>query len=52
MSWNKLKIEFIKQAAKLSRNLSSQDKQRLKPKIDALAQNPRLSGVVKFSGDA
>ena len=31
--------------------LSNKDKHRLKPKIDALAQNPRPSGVVKLSGE-
>lgn len=45
------RIEFTKQAAKLFKKLSSQDRQRLKPKIDALAQNPRPSGVVKLSGE-
>jgi mRNA interferase RelE/StbE len=45
------RIEFTKQAAKLFKKLSNQDQQRLKPKIDALAQNPRPSGVVKLSGE-
>jgi mRNA interferase RelE/StbE len=44
-------IEFTKQAAKLFKKLSDRDRQRLKPKIDALAQNPRPSGVVKLSGE-
>lgn len=45
------RIEFTKQAAKLFKKLSNQDRQKLKPKIDALAQNPRPSGVVKLSGE-
>lgn len=45
------RIEFTKQAAKLFRKLSTKNKQRLKPKIDALAQNPRPDGVVKLSGE-
>ena len=35
------RIEFVKQAAKQFKKLSSQDRQRLKPKIDALATDPR-----------
>jgi mRNA interferase RelE/StbE len=45
------RIEFTKQAAKLFKKLSARDRQRLKPKIDALAQNPRPNGVVKLSGE-
>ena len=40
------RIEFTKQSAKLFKKLSSQDRQRLKPKIDALVKDPRPSGVV------
>ena len=45
------RIEFTRKAAKLFKKLSNADKQRLKPKIDALAKNPRPSGVVKLSGE-
>lgn len=44
------RIEFVKQAAKQFKKLSSQDRQRLKPKIDALIQDPRPNGVVKLFG--
>lgn len=44
------RIEFVKQAAKQFKKLPSPDRQRLKPKIDALAQDPRPNGVVKLSG--
>ena len=45
------RLEFTKQAAKLFKKLPDRDKRRLKPKIDALAQNPRPDGVVKLSGE-
>ncbi|WP_019508086.1 type II toxin-antitoxin system RelE/ParE family toxin [Pleurocapsa sp. PCC 7319] len=44
------RIEFVKQAAKQFKKLSSSDRQRLKLKIDALTQDPRPNGVVKLSG--
>ena len=42
------RIEFVKQAAKQFKKLPSQERQRIKPKIDALAQDPRPHGVVKL----
>lgn len=51
MNFVNYRIEFVKQAAKQFKKLSTQDRQRLKPKIDALAIDPRPSGVVKLSGD-
>ncbi len=45
------KIEFVKQAAKQFKDLSIQEQQRLKPKIDALIIEPRPNGVVKLTGE-
>ncbi|MBD1876460.1 type II toxin-antitoxin system RelE/ParE family toxin [Nodosilinea sp. FACHB-131] len=45
------RIEFAKPAVKQFKALSPQDQQRLKPKIDALAQEPRPAGMVKLSGE-
>jgi mRNA interferase RelE/StbE len=45
------KIEFVKLAAKQFKNLSIEEQQRLKPKIDALAIQPRPNGVVKLVGE-
>lgn len=44
-------IEFAKPAVKQFKALPPQDQQRLKPKIDALAQEPRPAGMVKLSGE-
>jgi mRNA interferase RelE/StbE len=44
------RIEFVKQAVKQFKALPNQEQQRLKPKIDALAKEPRPTGVVKLSG--
>lgn len=43
-------IEFVKQAVKQFKALPTQDRERLQPKIDALATEPRPSGVVKLAG--
>ena len=45
------KIEFAKQAAKQFKALPRQEQQRLKIKINNLADDPRPSGVVKLSGE-
>lgn len=45
------RIEFVKQAAKQFKALPTQEQQRLQPKIDALATEPRPVGVVKLSGE-
>lgn len=45
------RIEFAKPAVKQFKALPPQDQQRLKPKIDALAQEPRPAGMVKLSGE-
>ncbi len=45
------RIEFVKQAAKQFKALPNQEQQRLKPKIDSLAKEPRPTGVVKLSGE-
>ncbi|HZG40987.1 MAG TPA: type II toxin-antitoxin system RelE/ParE family toxin [Nodosilinea sp.] len=45
------RIEFTKPAAKQFKALQLQEQQRLKPKIDALSNEPRPSGVVKLSGE-
>ena len=39
------RIEFVKKAAKQFKDLSIQEQQRLKPKIDALAIEPRPNGI-------
>jgi mRNA interferase RelE/StbE len=43
-------IEFVKQAVKQFKALPTQEQERLQPKIDALATEPRPSGVVKLAG--
>ena len=45
------KIEFSHKAERQFKNLSNQIQKRLKPKIDALAQNPRPRGVRKLEGE-
>lgn len=45
------RIEFVSQAAKQFRTLSSQVQERLKAKIDALSTNPRPYGVTKLAGE-
>jgi mRNA interferase RelE/StbE len=44
-------IEFRPAAAKDFRQLPSTLKERLKPRIDALAMNPRPPGAVKLQGE-
>jgi len=44
-------VEFTKRANKQFQALPDQIKRRMEPKIDALAQEPRPSGVVKLSGE-
>lgn len=46
----KYRIEFVKQAAKQFKALPFHVQQRLKPKIDALAKEPRSAGTIKLSG--
>jgi mRNA-degrading endonuclease RelE of RelBE toxin-antitoxin system len=43
------RIEFAKPAIKQFKALPPQAQQRLKPKIDALSQEPRPAGMVKLS---
>jgi mRNA interferase RelE/StbE len=43
-------IEFVKQAVKQFKALPTQEQERLQPRIDALATEPRPSGVVKLAG--
>ncbi|PSR17383.1 type II toxin-antitoxin system mRNA interferase toxin, RelE/StbE family [filamentous cyanobacterium CCP3] len=45
------RIEFAKPAAKQFKTIPLQEQQRLKPKIDALANEPRPSGMVKLAGE-
>ena len=45
------RIEFVKQAAKQLKALSSEDQQKIKIKIDALTNVPRPDGVVKLTGE-
>jgi mRNA interferase RelE/StbE len=45
-------IIFSKPAAKQFKSLPLPNQEQLKIKIDALATNPRPSGVVKLSGEA
>ncbi|MCA6511137.1 MAG: type II toxin-antitoxin system RelE family toxin [Pseudanabaena sp.] len=45
------RIEFVKQSAKQLKSLSTEEQQRIKIKIDALANVPRPDGVVKLSGE-
>ncbi len=44
-------IEFVKQAAKQLKTLSNEEQQRIKIKIDVLANDPRPDGVVKLTGE-
>ena len=48
MSYN---IEFSRKAERQFKALTNQIQKRLKPKIDALAQNPRPRGVKKLEGE-
>lgn len=43
-------IEFSRRAEKNLKRLSRQDQKRISDKIDALAQEPRPSGVEKLQG--
>ncbi|MFM7602763.1 MAG: type II toxin-antitoxin system RelE family toxin [Pseudanabaena sp.] len=45
------RIEFVKQSAKQLKSISTEEKQRIKIKIDALAEVPRPNGVVKLVGE-
>ena len=45
------RVEFAKNAAKQFQALPANEQQRLKPKIDALAAEPRPAGVIKLSGE-
>lgn len=45
------RVEFTRQAAKIFKDLPVREQQRLKPQIDALAVEPRPSGVVKLAGE-
>jgi len=45
------RLEFSKPAVKQFKSLPLQEQKRLKPKIDALAKEPRPIGVVKLSGE-
>ncbi|MBD1915020.1 MULTISPECIES: type II toxin-antitoxin system RelE/ParE family toxin [Cyanophyceae] len=45
------RIEFAKPAVKQFKALPPQEQQRLKPKIDALAHEPRPAGMVKLAGE-
>jgi mRNA interferase RelE/StbE len=44
-------IEFVKKAAKQFRVLPTQEQERLQPKIEDLAIEPRPNGVVKLAGE-
>jgi len=44
-------IEFSKKATKQFKAISLEMQLRLRPKIEALADEPRPSGVVKLSGE-
>ena len=45
------RVEFSSRAAREFRKLSPEVQHRLDPAIIALAQNPRLPGCVKLSGE-
>lgn len=45
------RIEFIKRAGKELKALPLDIQLQLKPKIDALAENPRPPGVIKLEGE-
>ncbi|MEI6331146.1 MAG: type II toxin-antitoxin system RelE/ParE family toxin [Pseudanabaena sp. ELA645] len=44
-------IEFVKQSAKQLKYLPTEEQQKIKIKIDALADIPRPDGVVKLTGE-
>jgi mRNA interferase RelE/StbE len=44
-------IEFVKQSAKQLKHLPTEEQQKIKIKIDALADIPRPDGVVKLTGE-
>jgi len=44
-------VEFLKPAVKQFKKLPSQEQQRLRLKIDALASEPRPNGAIKLSGE-
>lgn len=44
-------IEFAPKAARQFKKLSNEARLRLRPRIDALARNPRPKGVKKLSGE-
>jgi mRNA interferase RelE/StbE len=45
------RIEFVRRAAKQFKALPTQEQQRLRSKIDALASEPRPTGVIKLAGE-
>jgi mRNA interferase RelE/StbE len=45
------RVEFTTQAARELRKLPRAVQERLRPRIDALALNPRPDGVAKLSGE-
>ncbi|MEA5448643.1 type II toxin-antitoxin system RelE/ParE family toxin [Leptolyngbya sp. CCNP1308] len=45
------RLRFVKRAAKQFQALPEQAKRRIQPKIDALATEPRPTGVTKLSGE-
>ena len=45
------RIEFVKQSAKQLKYLPTEEQQKIKIKIDALADIPRPDGVVKLTGE-
>jgi mRNA interferase RelE/StbE len=45
------RIESVKQSAKQLKSLSTEEQQRIKIKIDALANIPLPDGVVKLTGE-
>jgi mRNA interferase RelE/StbE len=44
-------VEFIRQAVKQFKALSLEDQQRIAPKIDDLAIDPRPFGAIKLAGE-
>ena len=45
------RVRFAKRAAKQFQALPKQEQERIQPKIDALAAEPRPKGIVKLSGE-
>lgn len=45
------RIEFVRRAAKQFKALPTQEQQRLRSKIDALASESRPTGVIKLAGE-